>query len=152
MEASAKKKVSVICFLSIILLPQLSDSMHHCFMIIVTCCTSTQRVKYPSMNALFYDCSQLMTFWCISAFKVTVDGGPNGSALVWLNPSLLYILREVISFRDVECCEAEITGSYLHLLSQVWELLDQGNTDRDLRATGLTSTLGTEMLFHFPSL
>lgn len=71
------------------------------------------------MKTLCYDLSQLMTFWCVSAFKVTVDGGANGSALVRLNPRPLYILREVISFWDVECCEAEITGSYLDLLSQV---------------------------------
>lgn len=52
----------------------------------------------------------------------------NGDILVSLNPRLLRLLREVISLWDVECCEAKITGSYLDLLSQVWELLAQGNT------------------------
>lgn len=56
--------------------------------------------------------------------------------LVWLNPGLLCLFREVISLWDVECCEAKITGSYLDLLSQVWELLAQGKRERGSQRSG----------------
>lgn len=66
--------------------------------------------------------------------------GVNGILLVWLNPRLLCLLWEVISLWDAERCEAKITGSYLHLLGQVWELVARGNTNRGVSALGLTST------------
>lgn len=65
-----------------------------------------------------------MTLFCTPAFKAVVDAGVNVSPLILFTPRLLllpllYALREVIYLWDVECCEAEITGSYLDLLSQV---------------------------------
>lgn len=64
-----------------------------------------------------------MTLFCTPAFKAVADAGVNVSPLILFTPRLLplllYALREVISLWDVECCEAEITGSYLDLLSQV---------------------------------
>lgn len=94
--------------------------------------------KSSATDALFCDYWQLAVFYCTPACIVVVDEGVNDSALVWLNPRLLYRER-CISLWGVESWEAKITASYLNLLSQLWELQDQGSTGTDLGAVGLTS-------------